>query len=380
MKTMKKINKFIYLETSKIKHICDIFYDFNNPNCQIKDGNWDIENLNKIEDSIIYSSIKDIFINNKKWSETSLYNFIKNGIESGNFKWNCDTIESLEKREEYLKRLYLSIKENGLLENQDDISNIFKMNPDQIENDDLMVALDRNGNPLFVQNGSHRLSICKILGIKKIPVRVYVRHTEWEKKRDYIFNECNKFWGGKTYQQIPHPDFDEIETIWSDNRYELFKSNTDSKVGDSILDIGSLFGYICYRSELDGYNATACEIDENYLNIMYRLHKGYNMKYKIISSSFLDLETIEYDVIIALNILHHFLKRSYEFNKLEKFLEKCKFNEMFVQFHEQGEAQMIGSYKDFSPEEFSDFIMKKTNKKNCLFIGEEMNRKIYKIY
>ena len=115
MKTMKKINKFIYIETSKITHICDIFYDFNNPNCQIKDGNWDIENLTKIEDSIIYSSIKDIFINNKKWSETSLYNFIKNGIESGNFKWNCDTIESLEKREEYLKRLYLSIKENGLL-------------------------------------------------------------------------------------------------------------------------------------------------------------------------------------------------------------------------------------------------------------------------
>ena len=258
---MKKINKFIYIETSKITHICDIFYDFNNPNCQIKDGNWDIENLTKIEDSIIYSSIKDIFINNKKWSETSLYNFIKNGIESGNFKWNCDTIESLEKREEYLKRLYLSIKENGLLENQDDISNIFKMNPGQIEDDDLMVAIDRNGNPLFVQNGSHRLSICKILGIKKIPVRIYVRHTEWEKTRDYIFNECNKFWSGKTYQQIPHPDFDEIETIWSDNRYELFKSNTDSKVGDSILDIGSLFGYICYRSELDGYNATACEID-----------------------------------------------------------------------------------------------------------------------
>ena len=53
-------------------------------------------------------------------------------------------------------------------------------------------------------------------------------------------------------------------------------------MGDSILDIGSLFGYICYRSELDGYNATACEIDENYLKIMYRLHKWYNMKYKII--------------------------------------------------------------------------------------------------
>lgn len=376
---MKKINKLIYIETSKITHICDIFYNVNEPECQIQNGDWDIQNLIKIEDTIIFSSLKDMFVNQKNWNETSLYEFIKIGIENNDFKWNCQTMEHLKNRGEYLQKLFLSIKENGILTHEQSTKNNL-ISQGQIKNDEIMIAIDRIGNPLFVQNGSHRLSICKILGIKKIPVSIYVRHTEWEKTRDYIFNECNKFWSGKTYQQIPHPDFDEIETIWSDNRYELFKSNTDSKVGDSILDIGSLFGYICYRSELDGYNSTACEINENYLNIMHRLHKGYNMKYKIISSSFLDLETIEYDVIIALNILHHFLKKSYEFNKLEKFLEKCKFNEMFVQFHEQGEAQMIGSYKDFSPEEFSDFIMKKTNKKNCLLIGEEMNRKIYKIY
>lgn len=378
---MKNIEKIINVDASKIEFIAtDAFYDIQNPQCEIEDGEWDIKNLIKIEESIIFISLYDMFVNEKEWNETSLYSFIINGIVTGNYKWNCDTIERLEKRGEYLHKLFLSIKENGIMTQREVNENNLISNPDQIENDEIMISINRYGNPLFIQNGTHRLCIAKILGIKSIPVKVYKRHKKWELTRDFIFDQCNKFWKGKTYQRLPHPDFDEIETIWSDNRYELIKSNTNLNRGSSLLDIGSLFGYICYRGELDGFNCTACEIDDNYLSVMKKLHKGYNMNFEIITSSFLDMNIVEYDIVVALNILHHFLKRPYEFNKLEKFLEKCKFKEMFVQFHEQGESQMIGSYKDFSPEEFSNFILEKTKKENCILIGEEMNRKIYKIF
>ena len=378
---MKKTEKFITVETSKINYIADdIFYNINEPECQIQDGDWDIQNLFKIEETIIFSSLKDMFVNQKNWNETTLYEFIKRGIENNDFKWSCQTMENLENRGEYLQKLFLSIKENGLLTHEQSTKNNLISQPDQIENDEIMIAIDRTGNPLFVQNGAHRLCIAKILGIKQITAKVYRRHKEWEDTRDFVFDRCNLLWNGKTYQQLPHPDFDEIETIWSDKRYQLFKSNTNSKPGDTVLDIGSLYGYICYRAELDGYDCTACEIDEEYLSVMRKLHKGYDLKFDIITTSFLELENVEYDVIFALNILHHFLKRPYEFKQLESFLERCKFNEMIVQFHEQGEAQMQNAYKDFSPEEFSNFILEKTGKEYCIFIGEEMDRKIYKIF
>ncbi len=378
---MKKLDKLVIINVDKIKLIAgDVFYDVKNPNCKVENGNWDTVNLIEIEDTIIFKSLKDLFINKKEWNETLLYSFIKNGLETNDYKWNCDTLEKIEQRGKYLINLFNSIKYNGMLTHEESkLKNLISY-PGQIENDEIMISFDRNGRALFVQNGSHRLCIAKILGIETIPVKVYRRHEDWECIRDSVFEKCNKFWSGKTYQQLPHPDFDEIETIWSDNRYEIFKSNTNLGQDSTLLDIGSLFGYICYRSELDGYISTACEIDENYLSVMTNLHKAYEMNYKIINSSFLELEVVEYDIIIAFNILHHFLKRIYEFNKLEKFLEKCKFKEMFIQVHEQGEAQMIGAYKDFSPDEFTSFILEKTNKKNCILIGEEMNRKIYKIF
>lgn len=377
---MKKIDKYIIVATQKIEYIADVFYDISKPDCKVIGGDWDISNLVRIEDSLIFKSLSDMFLKQKEWHETDLYYFIKKGIDSNDFKWNCDTIEALDKRGEYLKGLYKSIKENGLLTHKESVERNLISNPGQIDGDDVSVAIGRKGNILFIQNGSHRLCISKILGIDKIPVKVYRRHSEWEISRNHVFEKCERFWKGKTYQQLPHPDFDEIENIWSDGRYDLLRSNTSSEKGDTLLDIGSLFGYICYRAELDGYDCTACEIDDNYLSVMRMLHEGYDMDYKILTKSFLEMESVEYDVIIAFNILHHFLKRSYEFSMLERFLEKCRFREMFLQVHENGEAQMIGAYKDFSPEEFSDFVMKKTNKDNCVLIGEEMNRKIYKIF
>lgn len=378
---MKRINKFIIIDPRKVNCIAgDVVFDISKPNCKVVDGDWDIENISNIEDSIIFRSLSDMFLNGIKWSDTSLYSFIKDGIESKQFKWNCDTIEALERRGEYLRNLYLSIKENGLLTHKESMERNLISNPGQIDNDEVMVAIGRKGNILFVQNGSHRLSIAKILGIDRIPARVYRRHSEWEISRNYVFEKCETLWKGKTYQQLPHPDFDEIENIWSDKRYDLFVSNTSTGKGDTLLDIGSLFGYIPYRAELDGYKCAACEIDDNYLSVMRMLHNGYDMNYEILTNSFLDLDSVEYDVIIAFNILHHFLKRSYEFSRLEIFLEKCRFKEMFLQVHEDGEAQMIGAYKGFSPEEFSEFVREKTNKRNCVLIGEEMNRKIYMIF
>lgn len=374
---MKRSNeKFVYIETEKIKNIVPVYYNVKDPLCKVEGGDWDVRGIIPIENTIIYRSLKEMFIDNKAWKETDLYKYILDPIvsESGAYKWNCKTMEHLEMREQKLRTLHNSIKEKGILKYED-----VKGKWD-IENDEIMIAFDRNGYPLSVQNGNHRLALAKLLNIKTVPTKIYRRHEIWENTRKNIFDMCNNIWNKKSYQPIPHPDFDEIKPMWSEKRYELFRSNTTAKEGSTILDIGSLFGYICYRGELDKYICTACEIDQKYLTVMEKLKVSYDMKYDIIKKSFLDLEVVEYDVIFALNILHHFLKTENSFNKLKLFLNRCKFRELYIQCHDVNESQMTGAYKNFEPEEFAKFICEHTGKKQYLFVGEESLRKIYKIY
>lgn len=375
------MDKIIHIEPSKIKYIAnDIFFDIKDKEPKILAGEWDRENLTKIEDFIIFRSLEDMFTMNKKWEETDLYKFIKDKIDSKDFRWTwgCKNLKDLYERGEYLHYLYKSIKENGLVDHNVCIDKNLVSVRGHLGNDDIMIAIDRNGMPLFLQNGSHRLCIAKILGLKKIPVRVYLRHQEWINKKKIISDRCNLLWSGESYHDLPHPDLYDIESIWPDTRYEIFRKNTNlEKV--TLLDIGSLFGYIPYNAELDGYHSTACEIDNNYLDIMKILKTGYDMKFDIIENSFLELEA-KYDIIIAFNIFHHFLKTEPLFLKLTNFLNKCEFKEMFIQVHEKGEKQMIGVYKDFSPIDFINYIKESTGKKNSIEIGEEMDRKIYKIY
>lgn len=377
---MKNTEKFVYIDPSKIQNFTThVHYNVKDPFCKTEAGDWDL-NISPIDNStgyvtIIYKSLKDMFVDGKSWQDTDLYEYIKKPIVSGSgdYKWSCKNMERLEKRGESLKQLYESIKQQGVLKHE-----IIKTKR-EIENDEIMIAFDRKGKPLSVQNGNHRLILSKFLNVKSIPVKVYKRHEEWEKTKKDIIDFCSNIWKEKTYQPIPHPDFDELIPIWSSNRYELFKNTTSMKKGATILDIGSLFGYMCHRAELDGYVCTACETDSRYLNIMKTCHAAYDMKFQILNKNFLEIDNVEYDVIFALNIFHHYLKTQNKFEQLVNFLKRCKFKELYIQCHDENEPQMLGSYKNLKSEDFASLICQYTNKRDFNFIGEEAARKIYKI-
>lgn len=373
----KNFEKFINIETDKIQYIAkNILYDVDNPNSKVVSGDWDIKNIVPIQDYIIYKSLNDMFVNGKLWRDTDLYKFILNPIvnKKNKYMWGCSSIELLDKRGEHLHNLYENIKKNGILKHE------LVKNEKEIDDDEIMIGFDRNGAPIAISQGNHRLAIAKILKIKTVPVKVYVRHTEWENTRREILDFCNNTWGGKSYHPIPHPDFDDVSSIWSGNKYNFFKENTSLSSG-TILDLGSLFGYYAYKSELNGYSCTACETDKRYLNIMKKLHTAYSMKYNIIDSSLLDLPHSEYDIVFAFNIFHHFLKNRVAYDRLVALLGRLKYKEMYIQFHQIEERQMIDAYRNYNEEEFVNFIIKNSIEKNsykCL--GEENGRKIYKIY
>ena len=97
--------------------------------------------------------------------------------------------------ENYKKRindLIDSIKEKGVNRSKKGIRNI---------PDDILIDVSRDGELLFV-DGRHRLSIAKILGIDKIPVRVLVRHEKWVKKLEREFKNTDKFLGEREFPSL----------------------------------------------------------------------------------------------------------------------------------------------------------------------------------
>jgi 2-polyprenyl-3-methyl-5-hydroxy-6-metoxy-1,4-benzoquinol methylase len=374
---MKKIDwdKILQVNLSSIKFsIRDRFDIFSE--CTVEDGDWD-KNLMPIEELIIYDSIHKMFLENVKWEDTKLFKFILEKVNNGKVQWSCKNREDIIKRGEKIRKLYEEISsQNKIITQRDYPGRIF--NPTGKFNDEITVVIDRDGKFIFYNNANHRFSIAKVLNFKTVPVKVYKRHEEWEVFKNFILDFCEKEWQGKTYHPIPHPDFDEVSPMWGDSRYELVKSYISSEC-KSVLDIGSLFGYMCYKFENDGFSCTAVENSKKYLYIMKKLKDANELKFKIFEDTVFNLQDKEHDVVLALNIFHHFLKTEKSFNSFKDLLSTLKFRQMFVQFHIYDEEQMKNAFCNFTNEQFLEFINQHTGKTINTLIGEENGRKIYLI-
>ena len=53
---------------------------------------------------------------------------------------------------------------------------------------EILVNIGRDGD-IFFEDGRHRFVIAKILRLDKIPVRVFVRHKQWQQKREKNIKE-----------------------------------------------------------------------------------------------------------------------------------------------------------------------------------------------
>jgi hypothetical protein len=143
------------------------------------EGDWD--KLEKPFNRLyVFTAFKERFVDEKEWNETEYYKNILDSIGRGTYWWECKNKSDLDQRFRFLDSLFLEIKEMGyksqrklLYENKD--NNLTRIK------DEITVNIGRDGDLLF-NNGAHRLSIVKILGIEKIPIRIVVIHPKILKK------------------------------------------------------------------------------------------------------------------------------------------------------------------------------------------------------
>ena len=345
---------------------------------KVYDGNWD-DKL-PIEQDFVYESVIQLLRDNIPFSQTPLYLASVEMIKQGYERWGCKTEEEFASREQIIRNTYELVKEYGFKTQQEltDLTfNPYQHNGKYMDEPGIFIG---HGGRYLYHNGNHRMPIFRLLNIPEIKVKVNARHKEWVDFLLYVKDISYKIWGeNKVYQPVNHVDFEHYNTEWSNYRLELIKSNLfpESK---TVLDIGALWGYFSSGLESQGLQCTAVENNKDFAYIMTKLRYAQNKNFEIYEGNIFDLQNTKYDVILALNIFHHFLKSKEGYDKLTNFLNNLQVKEIYLQTHQPEEKQMQGAYRNFDSLTFVDYVRINSHLTQYKEIGEELGRKIYKIY
>lgn len=344
----------------------------------VMSGNWD--RLEKrFEYLDVYNSLKQVFTEGKEWTETLYYQHLLDAVKKGEFLFGCSDENDIKQKCRNIEAIFRSIRDKGY-KTRRDLVQLHIADPLAFY-DEISISIGRYGDLLF-SDGAHRLAIAKILGIKQIPVKISVRHTEWVTFAVDLL-EYAKELGGKLHQPVTHPDLADIPAHHDcEDRFLMIRDNMSAKRG-SLLDIGANLGYYCHKFEDEGFQCYAVEDSKAELYFMQKLRRAENRKFTIVGSNMLDWSEVgdlHFDVVLALNILHHYLKTKEAYDKLVALLRNLKMTELFFEPHVFSEPQMKGAYRNYTPDDFVNFITANSLLKRAEIIGEARDgRKIYKL-
>ena len=342
----------------------------------IKGGTWDKNSL-RVKDLEIIRSAKDRFVNGMEWEDTQYYRSHLEDISRGEQWRRCINKEDFDEYFLRFDRLYEQIRRNGYRSQSKILDPEFGYTA--APENEIAVHIDRDGHIIFC-NGAHRLAIALALGIENIPVRVCIRHAKWKAFCNEILIYAEKN-GGRVYQPLTHPDLQNIPSAHGEKRFEIISNHLPLNKGD-LLDIGAHWGYFCHLFEELGFDCYAVESGSQNVYFLEKLRLAQDKNFKVIPQSiFTYREKTQFDVVLALNIFHHFLKRQDDYNALVSFLKRIDMNMMIFEPHHTSESPMIGAYRNYGPDEFVHFVLKHSRLNHSELIGKsEDKRPIYKLW
>jgi len=325
---------------------------------------WDlVPNITRIEDTNEFQLIKKHFTDNVDWKEINEYKYFRNILSNNQKILNCSNEQEFIT---YLKSLDDS-HQKLIRDESTSLHYGFK------------VGVGRIGEFMLLDD-IFQISLFKIISIKKIPIEVVLRHPLWIK----FSSEFLRFQSvhGELYQPLIHPDL-RFESSYTDQRFLIIQESLAITNG-ALLDIGANLAYFCHKFEDLGFDCYAVEIRPSNVHYMKKLRGIEGKKFKIINKSIFDLkEKLDFDIVLALNIFHHFLREKELYQNLIEFLGRLKLKTMYFQPHDPSENIMRNAYVNYDNEQFVRFIIKHSCLNKFELINKQSDgrtRPIYKIF
>lgn len=157
-------------------------------------GDWDKMNVpdyvpyneaTPIEQTIPYNELR-AYIESE--NTKPLFKHFKEHIERDSSRpWGHNSLADFTERLNEIDELYQSMASNGYLSQRElmtEDSDVYIKNNEPVPPtlNEVTVDIGRDGEVLHAGFGSHRLSLAKILEVKRIPVIVAARHSHWGQK------------------------------------------------------------------------------------------------------------------------------------------------------------------------------------------------------
>lgn len=343
---------------------------------KVADGDWDLETI-EFEDQDVSRAFQHRFEQGGEWRDTDFYRRVIRTINGGIPMWGCKTPEEFDVRCRRIDELYETIRDNGY-QTQDRLGEeTYRPHGNE---DEIQVHIGRDGDYIFA-DGRHRFCIAKLLKLDRVAVKVARRHKAWVDFRREILAHAAKQSSGMLYARLPHPDLEDIPAVHAgDDRFQMILDNLPVKSG-SLLDIGAHWGYFCHRFEPLGFDCVASEYLPVNQYFIAKLRDAEKRKFRIIEDSILNYrEGQHFDIVLALNIFHHFIKQEDEHDRLQSFLERLDADAMFFEAHSPDEQQFKGTnpYRNFNPAEFAAWVRKKGGFREHRLLGDTTaGRRLY---
>jgi hypothetical protein len=168
---------------------------------QIKGGDWSkkmITREKRLTNRSGYVGLYERFQDGKPWRETKLFKEKHAGLlETRGEVKGMDNLGELERYyEERYDRLFEKIKKEGLL----------PANSENPEIDPIYIHIGPKGELIYTVDGNHRFYMAEILGIEKMPVKVWMRHKQWQQIREHILGRNGQDVNPEYETYLEHPD------------------------------------------------------------------------------------------------------------------------------------------------------------------------------
>jgi len=372
-------DKIYYVNPQKIQYYLKDGFKKGDTYSRIKRGKWD-KSKKLFEDLPVYQALIQRFREGTKWDEIKYFQNVQNDISNGIIRWGCKNKDEWINILGEIEDLYNKIKNNG-----SKLKSGLASSKEQYEKleistilDDLTINIGRDGQLLLVE-GEVGLSLAKVLDLSEIPIKIKVRHKKWMR-----FKEKLRYFSRHDilYQKVTHIDLQDFSFKHGDERFTLIKENLSISKG-TLLDIGTNLGYFCHKMEEEGFDCYGVEENWYYAYFLKKLRKAEDKKFKIISKSifkYYKSRELVFDVVLALFIFHHFLKRKNTYLNLIKLLNRLRVKEMIFGAHNPRELQNIGGYINYTPSQFVNFILENSCLNKAEVIYKVKNgRYIYKL-